>query len=382
VKFGIFSMTHAPVDTPHAEIYRRFVEIATEAERLGFWSIWTTEHHFTSSKSYWPFGVSPQEYSPVAEYDINPDPLPLLAFAAAKTSRIQLGTAVVVVPWDHPVRTTERAAMLDVLSGGRVELGVGRGSPTREGPVFGVPADPEDADRRFKEGLELIRKAWGGRPFDHDGEFYAVPPGLELTPTPIQSKAPLWIGSASNDSAVWAAEQGLPYATIAWPLMLMEEYKAKHEVYLAAAAANSVDVADNENIVLLYTYCGESEDEAAETSYHYMKQFQYINEQHYELLRDEKRFGMYLEMTGYKTPENWVHQNAMYSVDNHMIGTADTIVERLKFHEEDLGLKYILMNHGWGLMPQAKALASMRRISQHVMPHFSQPRVSASAGVA
>jgi alkanesulfonate monooxygenase SsuD/methylene tetrahydromethanopterin reductase-like flavin-dependent oxidoreductase (luciferase family) len=372
VKFGIFSMTHAPVDVPHAEIYRQFLEIATEAERLGFWSIWTTEHHFTSPKDYWPFGVSADEYRPVAEYDINPDPLILLAYAAAQTSSIRLGTAVVVLPWDQPLRSTERAAMLDVLSNGRVELGVGRGSPTREGPAFGVPADPEVAGRRFREQVQLVRRAWGGHEFSFEGEFYSVPAGLGLTPTPVQREAPLWIGSASNDSAVWAAEQGLPYATIAWPLMLMEEYKTKHDVYHAAAAASGVDVSANENIVLLYTYCGESEDEAAETGYEYMKQFQYINEQHYELLRDQERFGVYLEMTGYKTPENWVHQNAMYSVENHMVGTADTIVERLKFHEEDLGLKYILMNHGWGGMPQDKALASMRRISEHVMPHFSR----------
>jgi hypothetical protein len=114
-----------------------------------------------------------------------------------------------------------------------------------------------------------------------------------------------------------------------------------------------------------------------------MKQFQYINEQHYEILRDQERFKMYLDLTGYKTPENWVHQNALYPVTHHMVGTADTIVERLKFHEEDLGLKYILMNHGWGLMPQDKALASMRRIAEHVMPRFAQPsKPVASAAVA
>jgi alkanesulfonate monooxygenase SsuD/methylene tetrahydromethanopterin reductase-like flavin-dependent oxidoreductase (luciferase family) len=377
-------MTHAPLDTPHAEIYRRFVEIATEAERLGFWSIWTTEHHFGSDKAYQPFDVSTAEYAPVAEYDISPDPLTMLAYTAAKTSRIRLGTAVVVVPWDHPVRSAERAAMLDVLSGGRVELGVGRGSPTREMAVFGVPTDPDAAGRRFREGVEIIRKSWSGESFSHDGEFYSVPPGLTVLPKPLQRDAPLWIGSASNDSAAWAAEQGLPYATIAWPLMLMEEYKAKHEVYQAAAAASGVDVSKNENIVLLYTYCGESEDEAAETAYHYMKQFQYINEQHYEILRDEERFASYLSLTGYDTPQNWVHQNAMYSVDNHMIGTADTIIERLKFHEEDLGLKYILMNHGWGLMPQDKALASMRRIAEHVMPKFDTPddAVASASAVA
>ncbi len=307
----------------------------------------------------------------------------MLAYTAAKTSRIRLGTAVVVPPWDHPIRSVERSAMLDVLSGGRLELGLGRGSPTREGPVFGVPSDPEAAGRRFREAVDIVRKAWGGQPFTHEGEFYSFPPNLGLTPTPIQKEAPIWIGSASNDSAAWAAQQNLPYATIAWPLILMEEYKTKDDVYHAAADASGVDVSRNENIVLLYTYCGESDEEAAETSYEYMKQFQYINEQHYEILRNEELFKTYLDLTGYATPENWVHQNALYAVNNHMIGSAETIVERLKFHEHDLGLRYILMNHGWGLMPQDKAIASMQRIAEHVMPHFAQPsHPVASAAVA
>ena len=93
MKFGTFDMTAAPEGSNHAELYQNFVEMAVEAERLGFWSVWTTEHHFSSDKSYRPYGVTTEEYPVPAEYDLTGDPLTLLSYAAAKTSRLRLGTA-------------------------------------------------------------------------------------------------------------------------------------------------------------------------------------------------------------------------------------------------------------------------------------------------
>jgi alkanesulfonate monooxygenase SsuD/methylene tetrahydromethanopterin reductase-like flavin-dependent oxidoreductase (luciferase family) len=374
MKFGVFHMTHAPVGGDHGDVYRTFLDLAVEADKLGFWSLWTTEHHFVSDPAYTPFGDVSADYEPQAEYDITPDPFALLAYTAAVTTRLRLGTAVAVLPWDHPVRVAERASMLDVLSGGRMELGVGRGSDTRETPVFGVPRDPAAALRRFQEAIHVVRKAWGGRPFSHEGEFYEVPPGLAITPTAIQPEAPLWLGSASDDSARWAAEQGLPYATIAWPLMLMEAYEAKATIYQEAADAAEVDVSGNDNVVLLYTYCGESDEEAAATAYPHMRMFQYINEQHYEMFRDPDRARAIFDATGKASAEQWVHDNARYTVEHHLVGSADTIVERLKAHERDFGLRYVLMNHGWGLMDHDASIASMRRIAEKVMPHFAAQR--------
>jgi alkanesulfonate monooxygenase SsuD/methylene tetrahydromethanopterin reductase-like flavin-dependent oxidoreductase (luciferase family) len=374
VKFGIFNMSAAPVPSDHRDVYDRLVEVAVTAERLGFWSLWTTEHHFQSDRSYLPFGVSPQAYDPQAEYDISADPLTLLTYVAAKTSQLRLGTAVSVLPWDHPIRTAERASMLDILSDGRLELGVGRGGPEwRTHSAFGVPTDPADSTRQFQEAVDIIRKAWGGQPFTHHGEFYDLPPDLRLLPIAVQPAAPLWIGSASDASAEWAAEQGLPYATIAWPLMLMDEYRRKREIYQAAAGRAGVDVSGNDNVVLLYSYCGESEAEAEETVYEHMTTFQYINEQHYEALKGERGKAL-LERVGYDSWEKWVHEQAMYAITNHIVGTAETITERLKEHERALGTSYVLLNQGFGLMPQEKALRSMERIAADVMPHFSSAR--------
>lgn len=378
MKFGLFSQTFSPVGSDPAGHYRQFVDYAREAERLGFWSLWTTEHHFSPDKDYRPYDASEDEYPVPAEYDLTPDPLTLLSYTAACTSQIKLGTAVLCLPWDHPLRAAERAAMVDVLSGGRLELGVGRGGPSPNvGDVFGVPKDPDASNRRFREQVEIFTKAWTGRPFSHQGEFYQFPDHLTMLPKPVQPAAPLWIGSASDESAVWAAEKGLPYATIAWPLTVMEGYRHKREIYLEAAARANVDVSGNDNACLLYSYVGESDEEAAETAERYMRQFMFINEQHYQMFRNPDVAAMVMKAFGVADPAEWLGQMSVFPIKNHVIGSAETVVAQLKRHEEEMGLTYPLLNIGWGMMPEEKVYGSMRRMAEEVMPHFTQAPAAA-----
>jgi len=377
VKFGLFNQTTAPIGSDHATLYRQFLDFALEAERLGFWSMWTTEHHFSPDKSYRPYDVSDEEYPTKAEYDLTGDPLTLLSYVAARTTRLRLGTAVLCLPWDHPIRAAERAAMVDVLSGGRVELGLGRGGPSPNvSDVFNVPKDPAEVARKFREEVEIMRLAWTGEPFSFEGEFYSLPPNLTMLPRPVQPNAPFWIGSASDESAIWAAEQGLPYATIAWPLTIMEGYKHKRKIYLEAAERAHVDVSQNDNACLLYSYCGESDQEAEEMAEYHMKQFMYINESHYQMFRDTEVAEQILANFGFSSIQQWVDEMSVYPIKNHVIGSAKTVTEQLKYHEEEMGLTYPLLNIGWGLMPQDKVYASMRRMSEEVMPHFSPATVA------
>jgi alkanesulfonate monooxygenase SsuD/methylene tetrahydromethanopterin reductase-like flavin-dependent oxidoreductase (luciferase family) len=375
VKFGLFSQTAAPLGSDHAKLYGDFLDFAIEAERLGYWSLWTTEHHFSPDKTYRPYGANETEYPVQAEYDLTSDPLTLLAYVAARTSTLRLGTAVLVLPWDHPIRSAERAAMVDVLSGGRLELGIGRGGPSPNvSAVFDVPSDPAAVGRKFREQVEIFRQAWTAEPFTHVGEFYQFPE-ITMLPKPVQKNAPLWVGSASDESAIWAAEQGLPYATIAWPLTIMEGYKHKRKIYYDAAEAAHVDVSGNDNACLLYSYVGESDQEAAEMAEQHMRQFMYVNEQHYQMFRDPAATSALLTSIGFDSITQWVDEMAVFPIKNHVIGSAKTVVEQLKYHEEELGMTYPLLNVGWGLMPREKVMASLRRMSEEVMPHFSPAEV-------
>ena len=134
------------------------------AEQLGFDYWFMTEHHFM------PEGP-----------EFSPSPLLAEAAIASQTSRIRLGQMANILPWWHPLRVAEQAAMLDVISGGRLEFGIGRGYQPREAEVFGRPygATVQDQERNrayYHEAYDLIMKAWTRPSFSHHGEFFSIPP--------------------------------------------------------------------------------------------------------------------------------------------------------------------------------------------------------------
>ncbi len=197
MRFGLFggartkrgpsvAATHAGLGDSHS--YRGFIEYVVEAERLGFDSVFLVEHHFTGQGQ-----VSAS--------------LALLAYLAARTHRIRLGTAVVVLPWHNPVLIAEQAATLDLLSGGRLDLGVGKGYRAAEFHGFCIP--PTEATERFDEAIEVIRKAWTteGR-FSHHGKRWHFE-DIVVEPEPVQRPhPPLWLAASSPESIRRAAREG------------------------------------------------------------------------------------------------------------------------------------------------------------------------------
>src|SRR5438105_8945912 len=154
MKFGLhYQLPCHDLQSP-VQRYRETLEQAAHAETLGFESVWPVEQHFDP------------------ELSILPSPLLILAALAERTSHLRLGIAIVLLPLSHPVRIAEEIATLDVLSNGRVEFGIGRGSLPEHFKGFGI-AQSESRDR-FVEGLEIIRQAWTSDLFSYDGRFYQV----------------------------------------------------------------------------------------------------------------------------------------------------------------------------------------------------------------
>ena len=168
--------------------YRDYINYVREAEDLGFDSVFVVEHHFT--------GVGQVSAS-----------LGLLSYLAGCTTRIRLGTAVVVLPWHNPVLVAEAAATVDLLSNGRLDFGVGKGYRDVEFNGFCVPMD--EATERFDEAMEVIRKAWNttGR-FSHHGKRWNYE-NIVVEPAPVQRPhPPFWLGAGSEDSIRRAAREG------------------------------------------------------------------------------------------------------------------------------------------------------------------------------
>lgn len=200
------------------EFLRATVDQLVSAEALGYDSVWVNEHHFHRYG-----GMMPS--------------LPtMLAAIAQRTTRVRLGTSVVVLPLHHPLEVAESLAMVDLLSGGRVEVGVGRGFVAHDYEVMGVTY--EDAQDRLKESLSVIRQAWSGEPFTHHGRYYDFD-NVEVWPRPEQQPhPPIWLAASNTPASFeYAAQQGFNVMTIGYTKPI-EATAALTRIYRDAWAAS------------------------------------------------------------------------------------------------------------------------------------------------
>src|SRR5262249_51072049 len=168
--------------------FHDFIDFNVEAEALGFHSTFSVEHHFTG-------------WNQVSAT------LTLLTCVAMRTSTLRLGTAVTVLPWHHPVLLAEQAATLDLISGGRLDFGVGKGYRHSELKGFGIRR--EEADARFEEALAVIQRAWTSRQrFSHHGRFWQLEDIVVEPPSAQQPHPPIWVAAASEASIRRAAARG------------------------------------------------------------------------------------------------------------------------------------------------------------------------------
>ena len=190
MKFGVhFQIPCGPGQVP-ADRYRDTIDQAVHAEALGYESIWPVEQHFSPASS------------------IVPSPPILLAAIAARTRALRLGTGVILLPLAHPLRVAEDVATLDLLSGGRVDCGVGRGMDPARFAGYGV--DQSESAARLEEGVQILRTALTGERFSFDGLFHQLRDAM-LAPGPVQRPhPPIRVAANSSQTLDWAGRQGLP----------------------------------------------------------------------------------------------------------------------------------------------------------------------------
>jgi alkanesulfonate monooxygenase SsuD/methylene tetrahydromethanopterin reductase-like flavin-dependent oxidoreductase (luciferase family) len=189
MRFGLLGSAQARRgDGDPARGFRDFVETCVEAEALGFDSSFLVEHHFSDRGQ-----VSAS--------------LDLLAWVAARTTTMRLGTAVIVLPWHNPVLLAERAATLDLMSGGRLEFGVGKGYRHSEFASCCIPY--EEAQARFEEALQVIIRAWTSNArFSHNGRFWQYEDIIVEPPPSQKPHPPVWIAAGKLDSIRSVAARG------------------------------------------------------------------------------------------------------------------------------------------------------------------------------
>jgi alkanesulfonate monooxygenase SsuD/methylene tetrahydromethanopterin reductase-like flavin-dependent oxidoreductase (luciferase family) len=186
---------------PLENVYDRALERIKIMDQTGYDAVWLAEHHFSS-------------------YSICPSVHLMGMHVAGITKNIRIGTAVTLAAFYHPLRIAEEVALLDVLSGGRVNWGAGRGFDPVEMSVFGI--DPEESTARFREAVEIVLASWSSERLTFKGEFHTYD-DVEVLPKPRQRPhPPAWVAASSQGAVEWAAGRGLS--------ILMDPHSAHGEI--------------------------------------------------------------------------------------------------------------------------------------------------------
>ncbi len=194
LRFGLWYDFRNPPAWPQdgTQLYAQILDQIVRAEELGWDDIWLSEHHF------WDDAYTPSM-------------LPLGCAIAARTQTVEIGTSVLLLPLHDPVRVAEDAATLDVLSGGRLQLGLGVGYRVEEFIGFDIPRG--ERAKRMDEELAVIRRLFDGERLTFEGKYYTYR-DIELFPKPVQPRAKLWIGGFSEPAVRRAARLGVAYIAI------------------------------------------------------------------------------------------------------------------------------------------------------------------------
>ena len=357
MKFGIaLHMERQDAGAPYATVAARLVELLHMADEGGFEVAWAVEHH-------------------AHEYLIGPNPLLQLVNWAPQTRRIRLGTAVICAPYWHPIRLAEEIAMADILTGGRLEVGLARGAFQYEFDrmLDGLPQ--VQGGEHLREALPVIKKLWQGD-YEHHGKHWSFPTST-ATPKPVQvPHPPLWVASRDEQTFDFAAKNGLNVMT----------------------TAHRLPFAEIENLLGKYARALEGNPGAPRRRFMTARMTcVYENPKEWTIpvlaMRDSVRIFMGLfnnespVVDGFPQPIDLDEKDARgdYRLEalreNMMFGTPEEVVAKLRRYEA-AGVDMFNLNAMFGL-PYERVVRSLRLFIDEVMPHFpSRPAATAAPAAA
>ena len=342
------------------------------AEEFGFEAMWLGEHHFG------PYGVG----------DL-PNPILLGADLAARTSTIRIGQMANIAPWWHPIRLAEDIAILDNMSRGRVEVGLGRGIWPYEGPQFHPNADPrKDKENRelFREMVEILREVWTNDYFFHRGTNYNFPvedtifshpkypsnpewqqgdavTKLRVTPRPYQNPhPPLWMTVSTDRSVTTAAELGLKACYWQPPAL-----RIKQRMELYAQVRTELEGRQfrfgEDQAVMRSTYIASSMEEARRDAEEGIMSAFIFNDP----FRGRQVFTNPGEVLADEVNLDW----DFLEPRTLLVGSPDNVVEKVQELQEVCNLDYLLVEFTHMGMPLSKSLKNLENFAAKVMPRFA-----------
>jgi alkanesulfonate monooxygenase SsuD/methylene tetrahydromethanopterin reductase-like flavin-dependent oxidoreductase (luciferase family) len=385
MRFGYFANLTNWDHRPYSQVLDETREIAVYCDQNDWDSIWLTEHHLNHE------GM-----------DACPNPLMMCADLAARTNHIRLGQAANIVTFWNPLRCAEDIAMLDQMSGGRVDVGLGRGVYGREAIHMNIDADLTDQGKNFRlfdETLTIMKKAWTEDAFAHDGEFYQYPAKdfkwqHDMSPpdenmvdlethelkkigvvpkTHQKPHPPLWQVVDGHRSIDWAGRNGLN--TIMW-IPTVKALKERFQVYQKARSETedrAVPLGEGISLVrdmFVADSMDEARDKAAEGLLTYLRWIA-----HWRGLGNHMDPGEELPETPGKldllTYEFLLPRNLLF-------GTPDYVSGKIEELRDELNLQHLQVWSNFPCMPQDDVMSSIRKFTEEVMPKFTDKRAQAA----
>jgi alkanesulfonate monooxygenase SsuD/methylene tetrahydromethanopterin reductase-like flavin-dependent oxidoreductase (luciferase family) len=345
-QLGLFYQASEAEGQTHAERYAEMLDLIALGDSLGFDVAWLAELHFGGA------------------FSLLASPLMLVPVIAHRTRRIRIGTAVTLLPLHHPLSCAEQAATADVLSGGRLEFGVGRGSIPSQFHGFRVPVSENRA--RFDEALEIIRLAWTRERFSYRGAFYQID-DLGVVPRPVQRPhPPIRVAVHSAESFAHIGDRGLPIysGTTTTPVPQLREFLAVYRSHLAAAGH---PWRSDQMALMLPVHVGATSAAAREAMRPGVRRY-------YENLRTI--FAQVPASYGDHLPRLKMIEETLASLpyekfcrDQGVFGDTAEVVDRLQAARDEFGLSQIICWFDQGSrLPRAEVERTMRRFADEVMP--------------
>ena len=326
------------------DVARHTLEIVQMADRGGFDVVWAAEHH-------------------ALEMTIAPNPMQILAWYASETDRVRLGSAVVVAPYWNPIRATGEAAFVDLISGGRLEFGIGSGAYQREFDRMQPGLQQSDGWRYMNELLPAMKALWAGD-YAHDGEYWSFPTATSV-PKPVQKPhPPVWVAARAPISYDYAVEHECNI--MSWPLTRPMAEAELYKQRLEDAMAKFPDKPRSAFAMMRHS-CVFDRPEDWEVPVRAVQRQLGQFENLFKNLGDVVNgFPKQIPLDELEGRDNY--DKTMLS-ENLMFGTPDQVIEKLKLYQA-LGVDAFIMSTSFGL-GQAEQKRSLELFISEVMPAFA-----------
>ena len=322
------------IDPPYQVYYEQILEQVALAEELGWECFMFNEHHFLG------YG------GPIA------NPAVLLAAAAARTSKIHLGPCIAILPLRHPLHSAEDYAMVDAISGGRLEFGIGSGNTEMDYKVFGVTR--ENDRQRLHEALEIVLKAWSQDHASHRGEFWRFDE-LTLYPRPMQQPhPPIWVAGTSAEGLGWAGRQGYHIMTVGHPHP-PEKVCLGVEAWKRGLIEAGFDPSNKHCQFHVRTHVHEDSEQAKLTGMAAVKRYD-------EISRIGRR-----SLSAAPAEYDW---EMMLATGRNNYGNPEQCIRNIRNAMKNYYFDTLTTTFNFGAIPHAEIMKSMRLFAGEVMPAF------------